>query len=248
MKKSNEKTVSTAEGSPQVFQSQTQALATCNGLGNKYTLITNDEWQTIARNIEMVPSNWKNQHVGGGVLNVGHADKTPNETLPASSDTNPCYLTESSCGDNEWHLKKRTHSLSNGEVIWDFSGNAWEWVKDGNDFNYPVHNGKANSSYISQITAENFPTARSLKWGLTTTPRIAKDQFGPSGNYKALTWLYRGLGYAWIDGSYGSPGGAVGRGGSYGKGLQFAGIFTVNLAASRVGNSGVTGFRCVYRP
>lgn len=37
---------------------QTEAIAACQSMGSGYHLITNDEWMTIARSIEVNPVNW----------------------------------------------------------------------------------------------------------------------------------------------------------------------------------------------
>ena len=52
--------------------------------------------------------------------------------LPVSDDNKGCHGTEQTCDGRTWNKQRRTHTLSNGEVIWDVSGNAWEWVKDDN--------------------------------------------------------------------------------------------------------------------
>ena len=36
-------------------------------------MISNDEWQTLARNIESVSSNWRGDFIGSGALNQGYA-------------------------------------------------------------------------------------------------------------------------------------------------------------------------------
>ena len=246
MKEIDGEIVSSYEGSPKVSITQKKALAACEDLGKKYNLITNDEWQTIARNIEGHWLNWEEGYVGGEALNTGHSDRAPHKALAASAnDNNACYLTGTSCNLLEWKEQKRTHILANGKIIWDFAGNAWEWVKDGNDFNYPAAN-ENQSFYISQITQWSHPGERSLKWGLTTTPRVAKDQFGPSGFYNALKRdLFGGLGYAKIGGD---PGGAVARGGSYAEHPVDTGIFTVSTDWQRSSEAEYIGFRCVYRP
>ena len=50
--------VSVPEGRPWRKIDRAQAIAECQSLGAGYDLTTNDEWQTIARNIELVASNW----------------------------------------------------------------------------------------------------------------------------------------------------------------------------------------------
>jgi formylglycine-generating enzyme required for sulfatase activity len=110
--------------------------------------ITNDEWMTIARNVEQVESNWCDKdgtHCGctpgtvGKVLANGHYDSNNEATaggatfdsaLVAGADDQPCYGTTTD-GSNECGGKgaqKRTLALSNGETIWDLAGNVWEWV------------------------------------------------------------------------------------------------------------------------
>ena len=87
----------------------------------KFDLISNFEWQTIARDIEGQSVNWSGKRLGSGCVYQG------NNGL----DT-PCSYD----GDNPErgaHNAKARHVLSNGESINHFPGNVWEWVKDDND-------------------------------------------------------------------------------------------------------------------
>ncbi len=98
---------------------------------NPLSLISNAQWQTIARNIESVASNWSGGSVGSGFLNRGHSDNKPNASLVASpDDNNSCEGTENSCNKTVWHDQRRTHVLTNGKIIWDFGGNVGEVVRD----------------------------------------------------------------------------------------------------------------------
>lgn len=102
----------------------------CRDLGANYDLISNAQLQTIARNIEMVPSNWSSGIVGTGSLNRGHSDGAPAYTRAADvdvDDNNACANTDQTCSSTVWDSQRRRHKLSNGKVIWDFAGNAWEW-------------------------------------------------------------------------------------------------------------------------
>ena len=72
---------SVAAGFPWVKISPGSAIFACAQLGSGYELITNEMWQTIARNIETAQSapgvylNWSNASVSGdNALNRGHSD------------------------------------------------------------------------------------------------------------------------------------------------------------------------------
>ncbi len=67
--------VSQATGTPYVNINRSNAIAKCIELGENYDLITNDEWQSLARNIELIASNWDTGTIGAsGGLNQGHSD------------------------------------------------------------------------------------------------------------------------------------------------------------------------------
>ncbi|MDD4664649.1 MAG: prepilin-type N-terminal cleavage/methylation domain-containing protein, partial [Candidatus Pacebacteria bacterium] len=121
---------SVATGTPWVNIYQDVAKAECEKIGAH--LITNAEWMAIARDIEDQDANWSDNKVGTGYLNIGHA--TGNSGAAATTGS----ASEYSTGSNTLvpfsslvdHKGKRTHTLSNGQTIWDFSGNVWEWVDD----------------------------------------------------------------------------------------------------------------------
>ena len=58
--------VSVAAGLPYVDMTWQQAQLSCSNLGSNYHLITENEWLTIARDLENVSSNWNSSIVGDG--------------------------------------------------------------------------------------------------------------------------------------------------------------------------------------
>ena len=99
---------------------KTRAIKYCEENGAGYNLINNDEWQTIARNIEEVEVNWSkgNKDIeNDNILKVGSVSG-----LKSSSD-------ERSIDDKRWGKHDRYHKLLSGEYIWDFAGNLTEIVQ-----------------------------------------------------------------------------------------------------------------------
>lgn len=194
----------------------------CAKLGKGYKLISNNQWQTIARNIEQVAENWSDGIVGSGALNRGHTDGDPNEALEASSaDNDACFGTGQTCTAATWDSQKRTHRLSNGEVIWDLSGNVREWIYDDlADLNLELP--------IDTVWNEH-----------NTLSATNRKILGPS----EPTWTSaQGVGQV-----YGGSGGAVDRSGYWDYG-DHAGVFLVNLDHEATYASPTFGFRCVYVP
>jgi formylglycine-generating enzyme required for sulfatase activity len=226
-------TVTEALGVPWVSISQKSAITRCKELGERYDLISNTQWQTIARNIEGVPANWSSGVVGSGYIFEGHGDGTPSAPLEVLDQEDPFSGTGQTGGD-----QKRTHLLSSGEVIWDFSGNVWEWVKDLNSTDYGAN------GYMSLISDITNPNSGSLDDGIS---RTLKNQFGPAGNYFLTSSPYGHLGHAFV--FLGTAGGIV-RGGSFVNETTAleGGIYSVKTNLDPDIQSGNIGFRCVYLP
>jgi hypothetical protein len=234
--------VSVSGMGPWVALSQPAALTACQqnnttqGVTNKYDIISNAEWQTVARNAELVGANWSGGTVGNsGGMSQGHSDNSPANALAASSDdvSGNCYGTSQTCSITTWDSQRRTLTLSNGNVVWDFGGNVWQWMKDTNTTNFGA------SDYMSQVTAANH-AATGTVGALTGN---ATFLFGPSGNYTALSsGQYGGLGY----GNLNYSDGHVMRGGAFN--IQ-AGVFSTALTESGgIYWNGTIGFRCVFHP
>jgi len=118
--------VSSAVGYPLTRIAQTTSATACSSLGSNYHLITNNEWMTIARNSEQVTSNWSGAAIGSGYIYSGHNDNVPAAALAAdTNNNNGYYLTGQTTGN-----QRRTLTLTNGEIIWDLSGNVWEWTNN----------------------------------------------------------------------------------------------------------------------
>lgn len=125
----------------------TIAATACTGCH----LITEAEWMTIAQNVLSVASNWDNgagvHTVGTGYIYSGHNDGTPGWVLDVSN-VNDGY---SGTGHTAPSNQRRTLTLTNGEVIWDLSGNVYEWTSGQITGGQPT--GMATSWYWYQWTA-----------------------------------------------------------------------------------------------
>ena len=214
---------SVASGYPIANISQTTAASYCVTAGAN--LITNAEWMTIARNIEGVNSNWTGGSVGNGGLWRGHSDWNPNTTLEASTDNDPYNGT----GNISPTIQKRTHALSNGELIWDLSGNSLELTND-------------TIMGSNKLTSSSTLTGVSEFTNITGYGSLNYDLVRPSNN----TWnSSQNMGQFFISSTSGGPFVLV-RGGAVDTGFD-TGIFNLYMNLVTSGWSPIVGFRCVFR-
>ncbi len=201
---------SRASGTPWVDIDQNQAKVECEKIGAH--LITNAEWMAIARDIESVSSNWS-----GTILNRGNSDSSA-----AMNGTNPLS-----------GINKRTHTLSNGQVIWDFAGNVWEWVDE------------------TKTTAELPSYAETWREfnSITYNTYVPYTEIGPGGTYttpssNGLGRIYTDNNASWSNNTpYDNNIHAFLRGGYWDNGA-IAGVFALNLFHSPTSLNTTLGFRC----
>lgn len=218
--------VSQAAGLPWGNIDRAGARGSCQALGEGYDLISNDQWQTIARNIAGVASNWSGNAVGSGELNRGHSDSSPNNALAASTDdvNGNCSGTSNLCSSTSWDSQRRTFLLSNGNIIWDFSGNFSEWVTN----NSTASNGA--DGFASTMSSGDI---RQTRYGAAAGTFCATPGSTP----------YCGMGFSYFNYAAGS----VIRSGAFGNGVN-SGIFAAVLSLSPASSYSDIGFRCVFVP
>jgi formylglycine-generating enzyme required for sulfatase activity len=223
--------VSTATGAPWVSINQVNAKAECQSLGANYDLISNPEWMAIARNVENVASNWTDGAVGSGCLKRGNVGGA-NACAGGDSGYNGSDP-ESGAGRNA--LASLT--LDNGEVIWDLSGNVWEWTDwtlggalstNMSQGNKPSEGGTPTASWKEFTVIDTFSALAPAESILPDDPSFNANH--GMGRYYAGTY-----------------GGAALRGGSWSSGTD-AGAFALGLYYSSSSTSTYVGFRCVIRP
>ena len=215
----NAKAVSKPSGKPFTRVSHQEAIKLCENNGPGYTLMENSQWQNIALSIENNNVNWSSGRKYISDDNILNCGVSSGLREASDNDLDDCY--GSSC-DPDWDFNRRTHILSNGQIIWDMCGNAPEMMKDKYDEN------KSFAGHIYELTSK------------------LKDLFGPERDYEFSNESRRsrnwGLGYADIEAGKNK----IIRGAS----RRNAGIFSVNITQNqedRGGGRGV-GFRCVYIP
>jgi len=230
---------SVSTGNPWLNISQNDSKTKCTALGSNYDLISNPEWMTIARNVEADARNWSGSAVGSGALAMGHSDNSPSSVL-GISDSNAPYTGTGNSTSSGW-AQRRTLHLSNDEVIWDLSGNAWEFIDwtPGGALDNPVYSPCVRHAWTTLPTAST-----SSCTGLPTASYLP----GNPSNILASTYdAAYGLGALF---GYDLSGSAAHRGGDFAN-VGNTGVFTLALGANSfyptTPHSRVT-FRCVYRP
>jgi prepilin-type N-terminal cleavage/methylation domain-containing protein len=223
---------SVASGFPIAMISQPTAASYCSTAGA--SLINNAEWMTIARNIEGQLSNWTtgtaaSSTIGIGGLYRGHSDGNPNTALAAGAD-NDGYIGTNNSG---FSIERRTHTLSNGEIIWDMGGNVWEWTND-------------------TILGKDQPTGSPVgfTWrqygtnSITNFGTLSRDLVSPSNS----NWgSGQNMGQIFSDGtSSNNTSFAFLRGGDWYSATR-AGVFALFLYLTPSYTDTYVGFRCVLR-
>ena len=198
--------------------SQINSRNNCSTFGSKYHLITNAEWTTIARNAEANSINWNSSVVGSGYMFLGHSDGSPASTLNVSNTSNYYDQTLNVEGSGQ----KRILILNNSEIIWDFSGNVWEW----------------NNNTCSQGDPW-YSTAGWLEWTNSNVNGTEKTLGGSIGNYNSANGV--GMYYGCT-----TNGNGFLRGGAWNFGT--GGAFFILLGNSPGSVDTLWGFRCVYTP
>ena len=228
---SSESPTSTATSTPWVSISQQDAITECASLGKGYHLITNDEWMTIATNVAAQGANWDGGTVGTNEMAIGHSDNNPSSACAAdASDANVYVETDCSGSSSGTFNQRRTHTLSNGEMIWDLGGNVWEWTSYFNDSDKPYDATDAApvASWREFSLIDSFGT-------MSQTDLIS--QAAIDGGWSSAESI--GRYYAGTNGS----GGALRRGGRW-VNTTIAGVFIADLFGSPTHTESSLGFRC----
>jgi hypothetical protein len=167
------------------------------------------------------------------MLNRGHSDYSADH-LSISDETDPWDQTGQD--SSTWH-QKRTHILSNGEVIWDLAGNVQEWVDwDLSDSRFTLGPKTCDAEYKSPLS-------------FTCEGLDHKDYFpaNPAGKTE-LQYYASVVGVGKITGTSAEQiavggGGATTRGGNF-KQHDKAGIFAMSFELDPEARSTSIGFRC----
>ena len=238
-KNKNNVATSTPTGKPWVYISAENAQIKCQSIKienyeGEFALISNPEWMTIARDLEIINENWSGGSVGEGHIFRGHTDNSPNHSLEVNNVHDSYTGTNNNKDQKAGHggEQKRTYTLSNNSVIWDFAGNVSEWVDwDSSDSGFTLGPTDAlKDGNICWIYKYRFP---SLSGSLASHDLL--PSYDNHDDTKSFGILYPG------------HQGATARGGAWPYG-SFAGPFSMRLDAYKNYAFVDTGFRCVYRP
>jgi hypothetical protein len=171
-------------------------------------------------------------------------------------------VTKPELDKNGWNLYRRTHYLSNGNVIWDFSGNVWSWT------NYYLENAKdraridqhfdecyleinACNTFSNLMKAEHL---QSLNPAIADISRYVGINYYPGGEdkYGMVVDQYtnlNGLGRYHPTNRDKSAGVGM-RGTSFMHGDAMGGIYSLAMGYGPDADhiECEVGFRCVWRP
>jgi formylglycine-generating enzyme required for sulfatase activity len=145
--------------------------------------------------------------------------------LEANSDDAQGY---EGTGNSDPSIEKRTFTLSNGKIIWDLSGNVWDWTADEIEAYQAPIDSEPISEWIEFTAIANY---QMMSYANT---RPSNPNWNSSQN----------MGKLYTDYDDGSAVRAFRRGGGWGS-TSAAGLFSLYLGSSPGVANYYIGFRCV---
>ncbi len=235
--------VSQAAGAPWTNISQTSAMTYAKSACTGCHLMTEAEWLTIAANVTKVIDNWSSSIIGHYWIHTGLVNNClagPSAVSNPSSPVSDVPVGSNDCGSPEYNLFNndrsfRSLSLTNGESIWDFSGNAAEWTSGQSIGSQPGASGYAWRKWNSTDLSTHgtlFPNP----WPISISEIQSDGWTAGYGGFNA------GLGKVYSSSTETALKGFV-RGSSVATTLTSSGIYYLDMSRAPSWTDANTGFR-----
>ena len=230
---------------------QSEAIYECSKLWKWYHLITNNEWMSIARQIEFNPENWSTWEVWDWfipnwvTLNVdGHWCDWYQWDSNWDWMTLWAWITWSDCS---WTNRNRL-KLSNWVYIYDLAWNMWEHVNGANTLDWTDYN-TMNANACWSWWTNSWDTYSYKNWELDTYPECEFKNWYSSTNIWPIIKGLNNTHGLWNIYSYKENDSITDRifaRGSGVSGANYTGIFSLDLDRYEGTKGSYLGFRCAY--
>ena len=179
---------------------QSEAIAECIAMWDWYHLITNNEWMTISRDIELNPINWSSWEVWNGNIPIWFS-YDGDGSFGCSWVNNVLTLPISSASWTiTWHEIcdwKNKLKLSNWVEIWDFSWNVWEYVNKGNTLDWSKFNLWRFTLWWTKLIDWSDAWDTWEDYGIYDSTDMDKNA-SINGYWKDM-WMWRVYNWNWVD-------------------------------------------------
>ncbi|CAN5531517.1 hypothetical protein BH10BDE1_BH10BDE1_17730 [soil metagenome] len=241
------------DGIPWVRITQPNAILECATMGAGYHLVTAKEWSAMIRNVAARGTNWDSGTAGTGKMFSGHSDGVLSATavadgfgaagtslLSAGTGTDAYVGTGNASTDlfGSGKEQRRTFDLSNGEKIWDISGNARD-TNDadglGNTLSYTGPGSSGLNDVFSAAVTAFLPTIALSGGGTFDANWIQPATAGLDNATNAIGRFYLSSGAR--------AGRILTRGGNFSPGNS-PGVFAADFDSDTASQSSTGAFRC----
>jgi len=213
---------------PIVDITQQQAIDSCKSIWQWYHLITNNEWMTIARNIEKQPINWS-----WWVVWVNYVFNWVSNDLNKWCNIDLTWITWRRWATKTWDKnctwQRNKLTLSNWQQIWDLAWNVFEHINKANTLDWSNYGSWTSIiSWMSSLGIDD-------DWIYS---KIDMNKYWSIYWYWISKWMWNVL-------NLNLPNNILLRSGRADL-TTATGIFTLHYSWDFTRSDETTGFRCAY--